>query len=461
MMYDVSTNKINTHHLLSRMNRTNMLCKTWIFLTQILLVNGFFIVPRKSIESKFISRRNHSYFASRGGDNALETAQDYRRKGSPNEAVSVLTRFLKEDDLSLSDLVKVHYQIASAYDEMGRVEESVCAFQKVIDLENQLPSNNLTQSSNTLISQANVLLDGLGTRETSYEVFKRADHPGPSSLLAGMTADSLGLHGEARNYYQNALIYQPYNVDAIIGMISNYKRFGCRDEKEMIMNEKLQRHVPSDALSSLNYALTQNITNSEYLHYFTYDMIQLGLRNVAIPDGLVLEFGVYYGKTLKMISSYFEKLNSSQIVHGFDTFDGLPQDWRGTKAGSYSTEGILPNVGRNVRYHVGLFSDCVKRFLSKLRHDEITEDKKEKSAVAFLNIDCDLYSSTMDVLLPLAEEGRIVPGTVIMFDEYIMNPRWQDDEFKAFQEVAHMYGWKYEYIAFSIVTGQAIIKILS
>lgn len=454
--------------------------KTFFVITKLLMIHGFLtsIPGRRTRKGRIVSKlerstrsRDHSFFAcpsissststTTNSSAALETAKEYRRNGSPSEAVSLLSQILNEEvdyQLSLSDLVQIHYQIASAYDEMGRVEESITAFQKVIDLEKQLPSYDPNQTSNTLISQANVLLDGHGTRETSFKVFQSANHPGPTSLLVAMTADSLGLHQEARVYYQYALIYQPYNVDAMIGMMSNYNRFGCHDENERIMKEKLQSHVPDDALSSLDYALKQKISNSEYLHYFTYDMIQLGLRHVTITDGLVLEFGVYFGKTLNMISSHFAKINSSQNIHGFDTFDGLPQDWRGTKAGSYSTKGLLPNVGGNVRYHVGLFHDCLERFLSELRQDEETKGEKQRP-VAFMNIDCDLYSSTMDVLLPLAKEGHIVPGTVIVFDEYIMNPRWQDDEFKAFQEVVHMYGWKYEYIALSIVTGQTVIKI--
>jgi len=74
-----------------------------------------------------------------------------------------------------------------------------------------------------------------------------------------------------------------------------------------------------------------------------------------------------------------------------------------------------------------------------------------------MNIDCDLYSSTKDIFDEVSE--RIVPGTVIIFDEYLMTPSWQDDEFKAFQEAVAKHGWTYEYLAFSIMTGQAIVRI--
>jgi hypothetical protein len=54
---------------------------------------------------------------------------------------------------------------------------------------------------------------------------------------------------------------------------------------------------------------------------------------------------------------------------------------------------------------------------------------------------------------------RVGPGTVIVFDEYIVNDRWAEDEFKAFQEAVAARGWSYEYLAFSVQTGQGSVRI--
>jgi hypothetical protein len=64
--------------------------------------------------------------------------------------------------------------------------------------------------------------------------------------------------------------------------------------------------------------------------------------------------------------------------------------------------------------------------------------------IALLHVDCDLYSSTVTILNNLKD--NIVPGTVIIFDEYMNYPGWQRDEFRAWQEHCRMYGVKYEYI---------------
>jgi len=79
--------------------------------------------------------------------------------------------------------------------------------------------------------------------------------------------------------------------------------------------------------------------------------------------------------------------------------------------------------------------------------------------VRFINVDCDIYSSTKTVLEQLAP--RIVPGSVIVFDEYVGNEYWRDDEYKAFQEAVAQHGWGYEYLCFSIFTKQAVVRITS
>jgi Tfp pilus assembly protein PilF len=159
-------------------------------------------------------------------------------------------------------------------------------------------------------------------------------------------------------------------------------------------------------------------------------------------DGLALEFGVNFGSSIKYIAGLI-----SRDVHGFDSFKGLPEAWQNKPVGSYSTDGILPNVPANVHLHVGWFSHTLPGFLAE-----------HEGPVSFMNMDCDIYSSTKTVFDHLGD--RVVPGTVIVFDEYLINPGWQDDEFKAFQEAVSQYSWQYEYLAFSVTAKQAVVRIL-
>jgi Tfp pilus assembly protein PilF len=158
-------------------------------------------------------------------------------------------------------------------------------------------------------------------------------------------------------------------------------------------------------------------------------------------EGLVLEFGVRFGTSIRQIATMV-----NQPVHGFDSFEGLPEVWHHEPKGSYTTKGVIPTVPENVSLHVGWFEDTLPKFLAG-----------NNEPVRFINIDCDIYSSTVTILEQLAPQ--IVVGSVIVFDEYIGNERWREDEFKAFQEAVAKYDWRYEYLCFSVFTKQVAVRI--
>jgi len=173
------------------------------------------------------------------------------------------------------------------------------------------------------------------------------------------------------------------------------------------------------------------------------DLIMFALKNVNI-DGYYLEFGVYEGKTINFISDQTE-----QIIHGFDSFKGLPETWRsGFYKGCFCKEdGKLPVVNNNVKLHIGLFKDTLPKFI-----------QEAKKPIAFMHVDCDLYSSTKDIFDILGD--RIQKGTVILFDEYFNYPGWKNCEFKAFHEFVDNYKIEYEYLGYYSRRTQVAIKII-
>ena len=187
------------------------------------------------------------------------------------------------------------------------------------------------------------------------------------------------------------------------------------------------------------------------VHRGTYDMLKIALQ-AAMPlikqGGLVCEFGVGSGRSIRMSQ---ELLPLDVTIHGFDTFTGLPQAWGNEPKGAYSTGGVIPKIEGEVFFHQGLFSDTIAPFLE-------SEYVDPDAVLAYANIDCDLYSSTLDILEGMSR--RIVPGTILIFDEYICHPSWRQDEFRAWRECCKRFGWKYEYLAFSLATKQTIVRVL-
>lgn len=164
----------------------------------------------------------------------------------------------------------------------------------------------------------------------------------------------------------------------------------------------------------------------------------------AFPQGLVCEFGVAGGKTLRHIAAQWDGR-----VHGFDSFEGLPEDWTGTaeQAGRFNLKGKLPRLTGNAELHIGWFERSLPPFLAS-----------HQGPAALLHLDADLYSSTRTVLT--AFRDRIQAGSVLVFDEYDNYPNWREHEFKAFQEFVTENGLDYKYIGFSTLQGQAAVQIL-
>lgn len=150
-----------------------------------------------------------------------------------------------------------------------------------------------------------------------------------------------------------------------------------------------------------------------------FDPAALRYDSLARADqGLYLEFGVAYGHWINLMAAY----RSDVVFHGFDSFEGLPEGWSLWPKGHYDNSGNLPPVRENVQLIKGYFSDTLDDFL--LKHGS------EK--VAFVHLDCDLYDSSKYVLEKLRPHLKV--GTQIVLDDYLTQPGWEKDQFKAFNE---------------------------
>ena len=165
----------------------------------------------------------------------------------------------------------------------------------------------------------------------------------------------------------------------------------------------------------------------------SFETLRVALDAVSVSDGLYAEFGVFSGASINYIA---KEIGPDKVIHGFDSFEGLPEDWGTASKGTFDTGGVLPTVADNVRLHKGWFEDTIDEFLSQ-----------HSGPAAFIHADADLYSSTKTILSKLKD--RIIKGTVIVFDEYLNYPYWKDHEYKAFTEFVNEHSLEFEYIAYS------------
>jgi hypothetical protein len=158
------------------------------------------------------------------------------------------------------------------------------------------------------------------------------------------------------------------------------------------------------------------------------DLFERAAAEIADLRVAYLEFGVWRGDSIRQWSRLLK--HPSSTLHGFDSFEGLPEDWNLlTERGKFSTQGIIPQVDDpRVGFSKGWFEDTLASYVLP-DHD-----------VLFLMLDADVYSSTKTALDRFKE--AIVPGTYLYFDEF--NDR--NHELRAFDELMRETGMQFRLI---------------
>jgi hypothetical protein len=162
---------------------------------------------------------------------------------------------------------------------------------------------------------------------------------------------------------------------------------------------------------------------------------------LAPSEGMALEFGVYTGRSLRRIA----ETRGGREVYGFDSFEGLPEDWRSTvREGTFRLDAPPRVDGANLV--IGLFANTLPTFLTV-----------HLGPVAFLHLDADLYSSTKTVLDHVGPRLRL--GSVIVFDEYFNYPGWEQHEHRAWREFVERTGTGFSYEGYTVDHQQVVVRI--
>ncbi len=194
------------------------------------------------------------------------------------------------------------------------------------------------------------------------------------------------------------------------------------------------------ALASARFAQQHMPTVQTFPH--PLETLRYALTMVP-KDGMVLEFGVYSGNTLRVIT----EARDGKEVYGFDSWQGLPEGWRPNIGAGAFTAPEIPEV-EGAELIAGWFDETLPPFLDA-----------HPGPVAMVHVDCDLYSSTKTVLDNVGP--RLRPGTVIVFDEYWNYPGWQDHEHKAWQEFVERTGVEFEYVSYTSNDEQVVVRVIS
>jgi O-methyltransferase len=157
-----------------------------------------------------------------------------------------------------------------------------------------------------------------------------------------------------------------------------------------------------------------------------YDFARAQMGDVPLT---YLEFGVKAGRSMIRMMSRFS--DPKATFYGFDSFVGLPEQWRKMEPGTFSTQGNLPKINDpRAKFVKGWFQNSVPEFLTTIN--------LRNANPLLVHFDADLYSATLFLLTTLWHHTN---EYYFLFDEFL------SDEVSAMHDFARAYPIEYEFFA--------------
>ena len=365
--------------------------------------------------------------------------------------------------------IKINPNYADAHNNLGILFKELKNYQKAKDCsEKAIEINpNDARAYNSL----GLIYETLGKYRKAKDCFEKAIKINPNyadahSNLGGIF-NNLVENQKAKNYYEKAIKINPDHVlaywnlhglspDADAALLILKKLYKIDNKNTEATEAKIMISVLEaykGNFSKFNDLLTTPDSNHAIARSAKWVFSLPKLPNIFFDrwdffDNVIklsdsskpfYEFGVWNASSFQYLINTFKK------GFGFDTFDGIPEDWHNEPKGAYSAFGTVPKI-KGGEFIVGKFEDTLPKFFLK-----------ERPVASLINFDADLYSST---LCALKYSNKVIDEkTILIFDEFIVNSKWEQDEYKALNEFCENLGYNYEVIAISFFSKQVAVKL--
>ena len=360
---------------------------------------------------------------------ALGTA--FSKIGENDKAVYHCRRFLEIDPVACDakfkedNLATVYNNLAVSLKTLGFLDQAEIEFTEALRLDDQFAAayNNY----------GNLLNDKARLPE-ARQCFMRAIEINPEDHIAywNLHATSKNM-GEAQSIIEACISKCPTDEIAIFTLAGLRAFNGDRRAFEELLEYGFK---DEPLVRSIEWILS--LPQMPEIHFNRWSIYDHAIE-LSDNQRAFYEFGVWMGDSFKYLVPSFSS------GFGFDSFQGLPEDWGVVPRGTYSSRGRVPDI-EGAEFIVGEFASTLPQFF----------DSKRPMA-GLINFDADLYSSTITAL----SNARPVIDheTTLVFDEFIVNNNWEQDEFKALNEFCEANGFKYEVVAVSLFTKQVLCRL--
>jgi len=190
-------------------------------------------------------------------------------------------------------------------------------------------------------------------------------------------------------------------------------------------------------------------------HPLLWEASRLPKPSSEDSDDLLLDLGVWIGWSTRLTSDA-----SNRMVYGFDTFEGLVEDWQIEdqfliKQGTFSLsdplarrfiqdtgvslhDGVPAALGRKVQYVKGSTYETLAPFLAE----------RPAAPIRLFHMDLDTYESCLHGLETCKD--HFIEGSILVFDEYLVT----NGEMRAFFEFQSRYELEWRYRAWGLEIGE-------
>ena len=309
---------------------------------------------------------------------------------------------------------------------LGELRKAEKSFKKAI-----LLNSGYAQAYKNLSS----ILHDLGKTEEAFVNCRKAIDINPMYINAFWNLSSFSQNIEESRYWiEKCLAVDPKHLNATLmnAALSFYQ-----GQKSLFL--ELKKSKLKDHYFMRSFQWVFDLPYLPKLYFNKWHLFDDVIKQ-SILSRPFYEFGVWNGVSFKYLIKTFKK------GFGFDTFTGIPDTWHNEPKGNYTNFGVVPNINGG-EFIVGKFEDTLPIFF---------QDDRPKASL--INFDADLYSST---ICALNNSKKVIDeNTILIFDEFIMNDKWEEDEYKALNEFCKDIGSSYEVLAVSLSTKQVAVKLM-
>ena len=387
----------------------------------------------------------------------------YSTQGTANKGLGKLDAAVESFSKAIAlkpDYAGAHYNLGNAFRKQGKWKMAVEAYKKALAIKpgftaayynmgNSLKAQMLLEEAIEAYKKAlalqpdyaeaynnlgNVYHDQ-GKLEEAIEFYNMAlGLKSDQTEFAWNLASSAENITEAKSWVEYCLRVDPGHKEARLSLSALLFYEGSKTEFNALMQSSSKDHP---YMRSFAWAFDLPELPELFFHRWALFDRMVELSKKARP---FYEYGVWRGEAFRYLIKTFKK------GYGFDTFEGLPEDWHDEPAGTYSSDSNIPQI-KGGEFIVGKFEDTLPGFFSEPR-----------PKASIINFDADLYSSTICALN--FSKSVIDKHTILIFDEFIINKNWEQDEYKALNEFCLNNNCSYEVLAISFFSKQAAVRLI-